>query len=133
MKETNINSNKVGQSQVYSSPNQKTFSWVFGKSQCLVQTSDPKIAEKINSWKFTKPFAKCLTTTIRLFSIPRRKWRWVNKRLGIIGPDKNPKKVVQGLKQGRENLNKECLGHEQENLKAPQSDFFDESVQRVGL
>lgn len=87
---------------VYFNPDRTVCSWINGRSFCRIQTANPKIAAQIRTWSFVSPSASGVNCPLRVFTIPRLKWRWVLKGLGIQGPGKKPRRVVHGIKLGRQ-------------------------------
>src|SRR5690242_20654019 len=102
---------------VYFSRNRKTCSWIFDLKACRIQTSDPKVAERIGSWSFAMETGRDITGPLRIFSIPRHKWRRSLKRLGIKLPTKNRDRQIAGLRNSRRNFKKGSHGSGRKNLK----------------
>jgi hypothetical protein len=113
--------------EVYFTPNHQTSSWIIDDFTCRIQTSDPKTAEQVASWSFATLVGRCVVGPTRIFSIPRPKWRWALKRLGIHLPRKEPNRVISGLKTSRQNFKrgsedsgqKILLPLRRENLEEP--------------
>lgn len=84
--------------EIYFSPDRKTSSWLFYEETCRVQTSNPKVAKRIQTWSFAIQVGEGWNCPIWIFSIPLRKWRWVLKTLGMRLPRKNPNRVLAGRK-----------------------------------
>src|SRR5262245_38253395 len=102
---------------IYFSLNRKTCAWIFDLKNCRIQTSNPQIAEKIGSWSFATETGREITGLLRIFSIPRRKWRWSLKKLGIKPPSKNRNRQIVGLRTSRQNFKKGSHGSGRKNLK----------------
>ncbi len=115
---------------VYYSSDHQTTSWIIDKADCRIQTSRPKITEQVSSWSFAREVGRDIAGPTRIYSIPRRRWRWALKKLGIKPPPKNPTRVVMGLKVGRQNLKQGAESPGQKNLKPTGSDFFQETRAR---
>ena len=109
---------------VYYSSDRQTTSWIIDKCNCRIQSSRPKITEQVSSWSFAKEVGRDIAGPTRIYSIPRRKWRWALKKLGIESPQKNLTRVVMGLKVGRQNLKQGAEGPGQKNLKPTRAEFF---------
>lgn len=101
---------------VYFTQNHQASSWIFDDFTCRIQTTDPKIAEQVASWSFAKLVGRCIVGPTRIFSIPRRKWRWALKNLGIALPSKSPNRQIAGLEIGSQNMKRWSEGLGQNNL-----------------
>lgn len=112
---------------VYYSFDRQTTSWIIDKVDCRVQTSRSKITEQVSSWSFAREVGRDIVGPTRIFSIPRRRWRWALKKLEIQLPAKNLKRVAQGIKLGRQSKIKGAEGHNQKNLKAIGREIFPET------
>lgn len=115
---------------IYYSSDRQTTSWIIDKLHCRIQSSRPKITEQVSSWSFAREVGRDIAGPTRIYSIPRRKWRWALNKLGIQLPEKNPTRVVMGLKVGRQNLKQGAEGPGQKNLKPPSAEFFQETRAR---
>lgn len=94
------------QDQVYFTLDRMTCSWIVDKETCRIQSTDPNALNKIRRWSFSNQFAWWLGEPTRAFTIPRKKWMWAMKQLGIQGPTKNLGRVCAGRQVGRQNLKK---------------------------
>ncbi len=126
----NENEEALPDDAVYYSSDRQTTSWIIDKSNCRIQSSRPKITEQVFSWSFAKEVGRDIAGSTRIYSIPRRKWRWALKKLEIQLPEKNLTRVIMGLKVGRQNLKQGAEGPGQEKLKPTGAVFFQETRAR---
>lgn len=84
--------------EIYFSSDRKTLLWFFYEKACRIQTSNPKVAKRIQTWSFASQVGEGWNCPLWIFSIPLRKWRWVLKSLGMKLPRKNPNRISVGRK-----------------------------------
>lgn len=109
-----------------------TSSWIIDYFTCRIQTSEPEVTEQIRSWSFSTLVGRCIKGPTRIFSIPRRKWRWALKQLGIQAPVKKPKRIAHGLQLGRQAQIKGAVGHSREKIKAITEEIFQKTSKAMG-
>ncbi len=101
---------------VFFTSDHQTSSWIIDDFTCRIQTSDPKIAEQVARWSFATLVGRCIVGPTRIFSIPRRKWRWALRVLGIQLPHKSPNRQIAGVEVGSQNMKRWREGLGQKNL-----------------
>lgn len=119
--------------EVFLTPDHQTSSWIFDDLTCRIQTSDSKIAEQVATWSFARLVGRCVVGPTRIFSIPRPKWRWALKRLGINLPRKEPNRVISGLKTSRQNFKRGSEDSGQKNLLPLRRTNLDEPRVKAAL
>ena len=104
--------------QTYFTQDRQTCTWPVSKVICWIQTSHLKIAEQIAYWAFAEEVGHGWNNPIHIFSIPRKKWRWVLKTFGMRLPPKKLGRVRFGQNTGRKHLKKGTQAPSQKILKA---------------
>lgn len=92
--------------QVIYSEDGLTCSWIVDRHTCRIQSSDAAVIKRVRRWSLTKPLATWLNAPERGFTIPKAKWRWALRKLGLPEPDKKSGRVCNGRIVGRHNLKK---------------------------
>lgn len=87
---------------VYSNEESTTSSWIQDRSVCRIQCSDSVVNVRVHSWAFARLIGFGVNCPIKIYSIPKRKWRWVLKNLGISGPEKKLNRVEHGMRLGKQ-------------------------------
>lgn len=109
---------------VFYTPDHQTSTWIIDQFTCRIQTSDPKITEQIRSWSFATLVGWCMKEHTRIFLIPRKKWKWTLKILGIQAPNKKPKRIAHAIQLGRQSQIKGAVGHSRKKIKGHYSKDF---------
>lgn len=119
--------------QIYFTEDGKTCSWIIDRSSCRVQSANPKIVARIKSWSFAVLNAIWLFEATTVFSIPRRKWKWVLRQLGIQGSPKSPSRIAHGRKIGKVNAQRWAVSHSQNEKSAIRTELIEHDNVEVNL
>lgn len=90
--------------EVYSSANETAVSWAISKSSCRIQLTNSDDIKRVGKWNFARRIGININGPEVIYHLPRKKWRWSLKQLGIKLPPKNINRFKCGLNTGMQNL-----------------------------
>jgi hypothetical protein len=89
---------------VFSDESAETSVWIMDKAAMRVQSENPQVVARITRWNFSRDVAWGVNRFVRVFEMPRKKWKWVLRELAIKGPEKAIRRVAQGHRMAVQRL-----------------------------